>query len=151
MALAELSEWKQYAPGYPREEDQFVVEPYMNRKRGSAPALLDVTFYRKKRQMFVSKELKRINLQARRPIAAPSVMTASNRPSVARWLPISLDILSLISLSAVISGFFVFLVELSAGRPAFLVPSFSAVFIFTIAGVVSYRAKLSIQRLQRAV
>lgn len=151
MALAELSEWKQYEPTYSFEEDQFVVEPYMDGKRKSASVSLNVTFPRQKRQMVIAKELRRIGLQARRPIAAPSEMTVSNRPSVSRWLLISLDVLSLISLSAVISGFFVFLVELSAGRPAFLVSGFSAIFIFTIVGVVSYRLKLAIRRLQSAV
>lgn len=151
MALAELSEWKQYESAWSPEEDTFVVETDMNGKHRSELVSLKVTFPRQKHQMVASKELRRIRFQARRPIAAPYEMTASNRPNILRWLPISLDVLLLISLSAIISGVFVFLLELSAGRPAFLMPSFSAIFIFTIVGVVSYRLKIATRRLQSVV
>lgn len=151
MALAELAEWKQYETTYSFEQEPFGGEKYLNGKRRVVkPVLMHVPSAQEKRQKAIARELRKIALQARRPMVE-SAKALPNRPSVSRWLPISLDVLSLISLSAVISGFFVFLLELSAGRPAFLVPSFSAIFIFTIVGVVSYRLKLAIRRLQSAV
>ena len=85
-------------------------------------------------------EMKRIALQSRRPVVESRPLV-SNHPTIDRWIGKVVDSAILLSLATVATAFFIFLLELSSGRPAFLVPSFSAVFVFSVVGIVALRLK----------
>ncbi|MEO1196630.1 MAG: hypothetical protein AAFX45_10700 [Pseudomonadota bacterium] len=146
--MADIAEWKKYESVYTFDQDGYGVRDYQPRKlrKGRATEVLTMPVAKKRRA--VDAELLRIAIQARRAADEEAPITAK-RPSVSRWIPISLDILALVAFATVLTAFFVFLLELSAGRPAFLVPSFSAMFIFAIVGIVSFKLKGAVRRFQQ--
>ena len=84
----------------------------------------------------------------------PNTMThTSTRPAFKREINFAVDIVLIIvliiSISFSIVGFFVFLLEMSAGRASVMLPSFSAFFIFLVVSLIVFRLRKSIKLLQR--
>ena len=80
----------------------------------------------------------------------PNTMThTSTRPAFEREINFAVDIVLIISISFSIVGFFVFLLEMSAGRASVMLPSFSAFFIFLVVSLIVFRLRKSIKLLQR--
>lgn len=93
-------------------------------------------------------KLKHVALQSQRPVQASQNAT-SNRPGISRWINLSVAGLLLTSMSIAAISFFVFLLEVSAGRPAFVLPSFSAFFIFSVVCLITLRLRKKLQFIQR--
>ena len=79
------------------------------------------------------------------PIRSPQKMA---RVSLPRWILFLINGVVLLSLSIVVSAVFVFLSELSQGESAFLLPSFSAVLIFSIVLAVALKLVRAVKALQ---
>lgn len=99
-------------------------------------------FHRKK-----GLEMKRLELQLRRPITEARPLV-SNRPSIANWIMLVINGAGLFSFALVVAALVTFLSELSAGRPALLIPSFSAFFVFSVVGLAALRLRQSVKFMQ---
>lgn len=145
MALAELVTWKQYERTNEAESDG-QDDVFARKTNASAGEIVFPESISSQYEGF-SRQLLVVRFKASRPVAKASEKKV-NRPSLERWATIAIDVTVLLSFAVVVTGFFVFLLELSAGRPAFLLPSFSAFFIFSIVGLVAFRLKRAVGYLQ---
>lgn len=143
MALADLATLPHYDTETFHEEKKLNRRGYSNTKSNARGAKVVIAELRQ----FVSDDFsgERIVIPplARRPVTKDPV-PKSNRPSVGRLTSIVIDGTIMISSATVVTAFFVFLLELSAGRLARLVPSFSALFIFLLVGLVTFKLRQAV-------
>lgn len=146
MALAELASHRyETATRLDRSEAEAIEYGFMNVAR----EVSDVV-YSTQRAAKIHKadlELKRVALQSRRP-ATRHKAQISNNPKVSIWVTSAIDATMLLALGFVVTALFIFLLELSAGRPSFLVPTFSAIFVFSMVSLVAFRLRRAIKFIQ---
>ncbi|TDE36317.1 hypothetical protein [Antarcticimicrobium sediminis] len=146
MALAELASRRyEVAPG--AEQQVLCSAGYTTNKVGTIVAEAVLLGAKKYGSRTAELEFMRIALQSRRQLKVPQTK-ASNRPVLSGWINLAIDGAMILSWAIVVIAFFIFLLELSAGRPEYLVPSFSAFFIFSIIGLVAFRLWKSIKFIQ---
>ena len=148
MALAKLNSWMYEAASTTNEEKPSPLE-YQMHMIGQSEAKAVCFDHKSSRYRENGLQLTRVYLQSQRNVTEAKPRS-SNRPTIPIWIVVAIDGFLLLSLAFVIAGFFVFLLELSAGRLAFLAPSFSAFFIFSLVSMVVWRLKRSIRKMQSA-
>ncbi len=93
----------------------------------------------------VDLDLVRVELQSRRPVSlAPR--TRNSVPEIGNWVLPTIGIVILVSLVVSVVSGFVFLLELSSGQFSLLMPSFSAFFVFSFLGLVSFSLNAALKK-----
>lgn len=141
MALAELAVNGSYASASPTDaadrndfEYQYKI---VGKSRNRSTGFGDVDIV----TMPITRHLRQPVIQAH--------TGTSSRPTFAGWITVAVDGVMLLSFAFVVTAFFIFLLELSAGRIAFLMPIFSTFIVFSIIGAVAIRLRRAVSSIQR--
>ena len=159
MASASLAAWPLYHGEPFGERESQVHRGYSSRRSRIWDANDLVADRRYVSSGYSGVERYRMKVQARRAAAEASLTlgaeasataateasgTKAERPSIDLRTQILIDGAVPVSFSIVVIALFVFLLELSAGRLAFLMPSFSAMFIFLMIALVTLRLRRTV-------
>lgn len=148
MASASLAAWPQYHGEHVGERESRVHRGYSGRRSRIWDANDLVADVRHISSGYSGVERYRMKIQARRAATEASATpatevsaTKAERRSIDLRAQFLIDGAVPVSFSIVVIALFVFLLELSAGRLAFLMPSFSAMFIFLMIALVTLRLR----------